>query len=544
MTGPVNQSRHSQLPKQTRAPFGIQHTWDTMKKTTPAPIPEPIHAAQYVRMSDDGQQYSIENQEAAIKEFADQHGFVVVRTYADEGKSGIVLKHRTGLRQLIQDVIGGNTDYTVILVYDVSRWGRFLNIDEGAHYEFLCTSAGVRVCYCAEQFQNDNSPTSAILKALKRSMAAEFSRELSIKVFRGKCRIAGYGFWMGGPPGYGYRRLMVSVAGKPKQKLKLGEHKSLTTDRIILVPGPRKEVENVRRMFALAVQKRIGCTAIARELNRDGTLNRGRPWKHQDVFNVLTNPKYTGCNVWNRSSSRLHTPRIRLAKEQWVTKAGAFEPLVDQATFDQVQIRLPRHADDVWSDQELLRKLKKVLAAKGRISEGLILRARGMPSTNTLHKRFGSYLQMYKLVGYQPPAKNIITSERGRRTRQLHLELVHQIVDLFPKQVTVTHLPNRNRSVLRVDNEFLVSVLLCRSTHRKEGKLHWLVVPCPAERDNITLLCKLNPTHDGILSFYVFPRINIRVHRSFEDDPWLANATELKSLLEFHDIVRAFRDAA
>jgi hypothetical protein len=44
------------------------------------------------------------------------------------------------------------------------------------------------------------------------------------------------GFWVGGPPGYGYRRLMVSADGKPKETMKHGEHKSLTTDRVILIP--------------------------------------------------------------------------------------------------------------------------------------------------------------------------------------------------------------------------------------------------------------------------------------------------------------------
>ena len=35
-----------------------------------------------------------------------------------------------GLKQLIADVESGTADFDVILVYDVSRWGRFLDIDE------------------------------------------------------------------------------------------------------------------------------------------------------------------------------------------------------------------------------------------------------------------------------------------------------------------------------------------------------------------------------------------------------------------------------
>lgn len=167
------------------------------RKVSPV-VPALVPAAQYVRMSDDQQQYSIDNQKAAIKEFAESHGFTIVRTYDDAGKSGVAATRRTALRDLLKDVISGNADYKAILVYDVSRWGRFPNSDEAAHYEFLCLSSGIPLHYCAEPFANDGTATSSLLKALKRSMAAEFSRELSVKVHRGKSRIVRLGYWVGG----------------------------------------------------------------------------------------------------------------------------------------------------------------------------------------------------------------------------------------------------------------------------------------------------------------------------------------------------------
>lgn len=68
-------------------------------------------------------------------------------------------------------------------------------------------------------------------------MAAEFSRELGEKVSRGKTRLAQMGFWVGGPAGYGYQRIMVSATGKQKELMSHGGHKSLTTDRVVLVPS-------------------------------------------------------------------------------------------------------------------------------------------------------------------------------------------------------------------------------------------------------------------------------------------------------------------
>lgn len=45
-----------------------------------------------------------------------------------------------------------------------------------------CRRAGIQVAYCAEQFENDGSPVSTIVKGVKRAMAGEYSRELSAKV--------------------------------------------------------------------------------------------------------------------------------------------------------------------------------------------------------------------------------------------------------------------------------------------------------------------------------------------------------------------------
>src|SRR4029077_579440 len=67
-----------------------------------------VPASQYVRMSTEDQQYSIANQEAAIQTYAKSHGYIVVATYADTGKSGIEIKHRKELRRLLSDVISGH----------------------------------------------------------------------------------------------------------------------------------------------------------------------------------------------------------------------------------------------------------------------------------------------------------------------------------------------------------------------------------------------------------------------------------------------------
>ena len=218
-----------------------------MQNNSP-PLPLPRRAAQYVRMSTEHQQYSTENQGDSIREYAEGHGLEIVRTYADEGKSGLNIGGRSGLRQLLADVRSKNTDFEFILVYDVSRWGRFQDADESAHYEYSCKQAGIQVIYCAEQFENDGSPVSTIVKGVKRAMAGEYSRELSAKVFAGQCRLIELGFRQGGMAGFGLRRVLLDQSGEAKAELKRGEHKSLQTDRVVLRPGPAEEVAAVRKM--------------------------------------------------------------------------------------------------------------------------------------------------------------------------------------------------------------------------------------------------------------------------------------------------------
>ena len=131
-----------------------------------------VRAVEYVRMSTAGQQLSIPFQQAAIRLHAVQRGYEIVRTYADEARSGLYLEGRPSLASLLAEVESGRADFRVILVYDVSRWGRFQDVDESGYYEYLCRKAGISVEYCAELFGIDPSPLNAVLKAIKRAMAA------------------------------------------------------------------------------------------------------------------------------------------------------------------------------------------------------------------------------------------------------------------------------------------------------------------------------------------------------------------------------------
>jgi DNA invertase Pin-like site-specific DNA recombinase len=251
-------------------------------------------------MSTEHQQYSLSNQSAAIALYAAAHNLGVVRSFTDKGKSGRTLKGRLGLQQLLETVESGQADFTQVLVYDVSRWGRFPDADESAHYEYLCKRAGIAVHYCAEQFDNDNSPTSNLLKALKRTMASEFSRELSVKIRAGQRRLVSMGWWQGGNGPFGYQRLLVSADGTPKHLLKFGEWKSIASDRISLTPGPKEAVDAICLAYDLYTKKHKAREQIAEILNRRGVPWGRTPWNMVKVRHLLVNPIYKGAYAYGK----------------------------------------------------------------------------------------------------------------------------------------------------------------------------------------------------------------------------------------------------
>jgi DNA invertase Pin-like site-specific DNA recombinase len=362
-----------------------------------------LRAAQYVRMSTDFQRYSIQNQAAAIAAFAQQNNLTIVRTYTDEGRSGLRIKGRAGLIELIDDVCSDRADFDHILVYDVSRWGRFQDVDESAHYEFLCKENGIKVAYCAEQFDNDGSLLSSIVKNIKRVMAAEFSRELSVKVHTGQCRVVSLGYRVGGPPAFGLRRELVDEGQQSKGLLKKGERKALQTDRVRLRLGSQEEAGIVRWIFHQFVVEKKSDAEIARQLNRANTSNsNGRAWTPLNIHTILKSENYIGNLVHNRTSRRLGQKLVNNPRNLWVRRDAAIDPIVDQDLFARAQRIMAERYLSMPDDQMLLR-LRVLLNRRQKLSTGIINSAAGVPSSAAYINHFGSLRKAYALIGYKPP---------------------------------------------------------------------------------------------------------------------------------------------
>ncbi len=362
-----------------------------------------VRAAQYLRMSSENQRYSTENQKNAIAEYAGQHGYEVIASYIDTGKSGLSLKGRGALKQLLSDALATPRTFDAVLVFDVSRWGRFQNPDQAAYYEFLCRQAGVRVVYVTEPFGEDVAPITTIVKHLKRVMASEYSRELSAKVVRAKRQQAELGFRQGGTVLYGFRRLLVDAARSPRQILKPGEVKALDVDKVVVVPGPPDELAVIRRIFRLYVRDHATFKDIARQLREDGVKSYGeRPLSTTTIRNIVSNGLCIGQLTYNKTTVRLQSRPLKNPEESW-TRFPAFEPIVPLAQFKRAQELRSRCKKGYWTDEKIIKSLQALLAVKGRLSQILINSEKGGPSADTVVNHFGSLTAAYKLAGYAPP---------------------------------------------------------------------------------------------------------------------------------------------
>jgi DNA invertase Pin-like site-specific DNA recombinase len=515
-----------------------------MTNTAPSitqPAPSLLRAAEYVRMSTEHQQYSTENQSEIIRQYAARRGMIIVRTYTDAGKSGLRIDGRDALKQLIQDVETGSADFNAILVYDVSRWGRFQDADESAYYEYICRRAKIEVHYCGEQFENDGSPISTIVKGVKRAMAGEYSRELSAKVFIGQCRLIELGFRQGGVPGYGLRRMLRDVSGELKGILSHGQHKSIQTDRVVLVPGPQEEVEIVRWMYRTFVEERVVESKLARMLNDQGiATDLGRPWTRGTVHQVLTSEKYVGNNIYNRVSFKLKQKRVANPPDMWIRAKAAFEPVVSADLFAKAQAII-RERSRRYSNNELLEQLRDLLKREGRISGLLIDDSEGLSSSSVFRHRFGSLIQAYKLIAYTPE-RDYEYIETNRQLRLMHPRVVADVVDNIRRLEGKVAVDSAT-DLLIVNEEFTASMVLARCRQRDDGSFRWLIRLDAGLKPDITIAVRMDAQNQQPIDYYLFASIDMTFEHLMiaEDNPISIEAFRFESLEFFFGMARRSR---
>jgi len=350
-------------------------------------------------------------------------------------------------------------------------------------------------------------------------------------VFAGQCHVVRAGFHMGGPPGYGLRRMLVDAQGRPKGLLAPREQKALVTDHVKLVPGPAEEVRVVRWLFQQSAAG-VDSNAIVRRLNAKGTLNQhGRPWSLSGMRQLLDDERYIGTSVFARTTQAIGHPRGACTPEREVRVAHAFEALVPDALFWQAKAVREARARKL-TDAEMLEAMRGVWRQHGRVTSRLLDHDPVAPTAQSYLRRFGTLRAAYRQIGYHQD-RDITYGDTRERIRPWRLSILHLLMEQLRDAGSTVE---RDDWILRIDGVWTLRVRLLQAGSYR-GSYRWEVRP---GRRSVDIVVAARMAEDGSapLDYLILPRVQADrwpawVHRRpsaavrFYTHPSLAIVTEL-----------------
>ncbi len=272
--------------------------------------------ALYARYSSENQRSeSISAQVRAMEEYCKQHNYIIVERYVDEAKTATNDK-RNSFQKMIAD--SSNKTFDIVLVHKLDRFAR--NRYDSAIYKRELRKNGVMV-YSVLENLND-SPESVILESLLEGMNEYYSKNLGRESLKGLKENAYQCKHTGGKPPLGYdidketKRLVINT----------------------------QEAETVRIIFDL-YSKGYGYSYILEELhNRELRTKKGLPFQKNSLYSILTNPKYQGTYVFNRSSAKCYSGTRNTHsykdEEDIIAIDGGCPQIVTKETYEKVQKRI------------------------------------------------------------------------------------------------------------------------------------------------------------------------------------------------------------
>lgn len=272
--------------------------------------------ALYARFSSDNQRTeSIDAQIRAMKEYCKKKKFVIVNTYIDEARSAMN-DRRPSFQQMIAD--SDKREFNIVLVHKLDRFAR--NRYDSAVYKRELKKNGVMVYSVLENI--NDTLESIMMESIIEGMAEYYSKNLGREVMKGMKETA--------------LKCMHTGGCSP-----LGYDVDASTKRLIINETEAESVRIIFKMFA----NRYSYSAIVNRLRDEKRLTKkGEEFKKTSLHSILTNMKYKGVYVFNRSSAKSidGTRNAHLYKDEseMVIIEGGCPQIVDTKTFEKAQARL------------------------------------------------------------------------------------------------------------------------------------------------------------------------------------------------------------
>lgn len=399
--------------------------WKKGEDASSAALPQTKAVAYYRHSAQDRQENSIPIQRDQVREWAEKNGVTIIHEFADAGKSGLTSEGRPAFTEMMNDWVKGRTDFTYILCLDVSRWGRFQDIDLSAQFSAECRKHQKQVIYTTIGKPREDDPLYPVYVQFERFRAAQYSRELSDKVWRGCVKIAEQGYWAGGKPPYAFKRLLLDEKREPLHTLAPGQRKGIQNQRVALVPGEQAQVAVICRIFHEFVELEHSEHRIAEGLNSDGILSpSGGRWGAQAVLARLCNEVYQGTMVYNRTSQKLKTPRRDNPAEKWVRTQEAFDGIINPELFGRAQ-KILEERRRKYDPERMLAQLNSLYRRYGVFRSSLLRLDDEFPGAATFTRHFGSFDMAFQ---------QLYSERRNRARQQVH----EQIRARFPETLAYT----------------------------------------------------------------------------------------------------------
>jgi hypothetical protein len=261
----------------------------------------------------------------------------------------------------------------------------------------------------------------------------------------------------------------------------------------------------------------------------------GRSWTRGVVHQILTNEKYVGNNVFNRASYKLKVKRIRNPPEKWVRSDGVFEAIVDPGYFAQAQAIIAARSHHL-TDDEMLDRLRKLYEKVGLLSGITIDEQEGMPSSDCYRRRFGSLLRAYTLIGFEP--------DRDYNYLEINKALRHMLPSVVSKikegllSVGANVYQEQASELLRINDEFTVSVVIARCVQQYSGQFTWRIRFDRQLAPDLSIVVRMMSNNEQPLDYYIFPRIDLplRGARLDEENNISLDAYRFDSLDAFYSL--------
>ena len=266
--------------------------------------PALIPAAAYYRMSTDKQEASIPRQRHAVEQYAQSHGYKIVREYLDEGISGNATEKRFGFLRMMDDAAKG--EWSTILCDDQSRFGRFNSITAG-RYIWPLLEHKVLIVSVATGAIDLNTPHGRMLFGFGSEANHDFLVKLARGTVNGKLEKARLGKLFGRLP-LGYRKAANG-------KIEPDENAHLVIDAF--------------ESYAAGVTVR----SIAGHLSANGFRTKMGDLIHpSNILQMLSNPIYIGRYVWGAKKKGKYATAA-----ETIDIADNHPAIIDRPLFDRVQ---------------------------------------------------------------------------------------------------------------------------------------------------------------------------------------------------------------